>query len=159
MDTPLHPTRHPGTTSGFTLIEVVSVLTIVGILTAMAMPKFAAVMTEGKIVKAIADIRAIEIDLLAKEAGDESLPETLDEIGRGSLLDPWGHPYVYLNFHGDDKPQGARKDHAQHPLNADFDLYSMGEDGQTAAPITAKKSQDDIIRANDGGFIGLARLY
>lgn len=50
-------------------------------------------------------------------------------------------------------------DRSLHPLNSDFDLYSMGKDGNTAKPITAKISQDDIIRANDGGFVGLARRY
>jgi general secretion pathway protein G len=35
----------------------------------------------------------------------------------------------------------------------------MGPDGETAIPLTAKKSQDDIIRANDGNYIGLASRY
>lgn len=42
------------------------------------------------------------------------------------------------------------------PLNSDFDLYSMGPDGKTATPLTAKASYDDIIRAVDGKFLGLA---
>jgi general secretion pathway protein G len=46
-----------------------------------------------------------------------------------------------------------------HPLNSDFDLYSMGKDGLSQAPITARASQDDIIRASDGGFIGLAAQF
>ena len=45
------------------------------------------------------------------------------------------------------------------PLNSDFDLYSMGPDGQTATPLTAKASRDDIVRANNGGFIGVASDY
>ena len=53
----------------------------------------------------------------------------------------------------------ARKDHFLHPINTDFDLYSMGPDGKSTAPLTAKISQDDIIRANDGGFVGLAAHY
>ena len=66
----------------------------------------------------------------------------------------------YLNFGGNTRnPRGARMDRALHPLNSDFDLYSMGADGQSVAPITTKVSQDDIIRANDGGYIGLARNY
>jgi len=97
---------------------------------------------------------------MAFAANTDSLPTDLSAVGRGDMLDPWGHPYQYLNFYGNDKnPQGARKDHSLHPLNSDFDLYSMGADGQSVAPITASKSQDDIIRANDGGYIGLARNY
>jgi general secretion pathway protein G len=44
-------------------------------------------------------------------------------------------------------------------LNSDYDLYSMGEDGESVPPLTAKQSRDDIIRANNGGFIGLAADY
>ena len=35
------------------------------------------------------------------------------------------------------------------------DLYSMGADGQTAKQVNAKVSLDDIIRANNGSFVGL----
>ena len=54
---------------------------------------------------------------------------------------------------------GARKDRFLVPINSDFDIYSMGRDGQTVAPLTAKKSHDDIIRASDGGFYGLAAYF
>lgn len=53
----------------------------------------------------------------------------------------------------------ARKDRRLVPINADFDLYSMGKDGRTAGPLTAAHSQDDVVRGNSGGFIGLARTY
>jgi hypothetical protein len=32
----------------------------------------------------------------------------------------------------------------------------MGQDGKTSAQFTAKKARDDIVRANDGGYYGLA---
>ena len=53
----------------------------------------------------------------------------------------------------------ARKDHNLHPLNSDFDLYSMGPDGESQPALTAKASWDDIIRASDGGFVGRASRY
>ncbi len=53
----------------------------------------------------------------------------------------------------------ARKDHFMVPINTDYDLYSMGADGKSLAPLTAKASQDDIIRANDGLFIGRASEF
>jgi hypothetical protein len=61
----------------------------------------------------------------------------------------------------DDKSEKGkpRKDHQLHPINCDYDLYSMGKDGKTAAPLTAKISQDDIIRANNGGYVGLVSNY
>ena len=49
-----------------------------------------------------------------------------------------------------------RKDRFLHPINSDYDLYSMGKDGESVEPLTAKKSHDDVIRANDGQFVGLA---
>jgi len=54
---------------------------------------------------------------------------------------------------------GARKDRFLVPINSDFDLYSMGKDGQSVGPLTAQKSHDDVIRANDGGFYGLASNF
>ncbi len=53
----------------------------------------------------------------------------------------------------------ARKDHNLHPLNSDFDLYSMGPDGKSQPALTAKVSWDDVIRASDGGFVGRASRY
>ena len=35
----------------------------------------------------------------------------------------------------------------------------MGKDGKTSAPLTAKDSHDDIVRASDGDYIGLAENY
>lgn len=54
---------------------------------------------------------------------------------------------------------GARKDRFLVPINSDFDLYSMGKDGQSVGPLTAQKSHDDVIRANDGEFYGLAANF
>jgi general secretion pathway protein G len=53
----------------------------------------------------------------------------------------------------------CRKDKFLHPINTDYDLYSMGVDGKSAKPITAQPSQDDIIRINDGAYIGLVSKY
>jgi general secretion pathway protein G len=35
----------------------------------------------------------------------------------------------------------------------------MGPDGKTVAPLTAQDSRDDIIRANDGRYVGPAADY
>ena len=53
----------------------------------------------------------------------------------------------------------ARKDHSLVPINSDFDLYSMGPDGQSSPPLTARQSRDDIVRANNGNFVGVAADY
>ncbi len=54
---------------------------------------------------------------------------------------------------------GARKDRFLVPINSDFDIYSMGKDKDTVAPLNPPKSHDDIIRASDGGFYGLAKNF
>ena len=69
-----------------------------------------------------------------------------------------GNPYEYLAFVSD-QPGKVRKDHALHPLNSTYDLYSKGKDGASQAPLTAQASRDDVIRANDGSFFGLASTY
>ena len=45
------------------------------------------------------------------------------------------------------------------PINTYFDLYSMGPDGQSVSPLTAKVSRDDIIYAHDGEYIGPAYAF
>lgn len=54
---------------------------------------------------------------------------------------------------------GLRKDGKLNPLNTDFDLYSNGRDGDSKGPLSAKASRDDIVRANNGAFIGLGEDY
>jgi general secretion pathway protein G len=53
----------------------------------------------------------------------------------------------------------VRRDHFLVPVNTDFDLYSLGEDGKSQSPFTAADSQDDIVRANNGGYVGLVSDY
>jgi general secretion pathway protein G len=75
-------------------------------------------------------------------------------------VDPWGNPYEYNKFPpGRRVPAGARRDRFLVPINTTYDLYSKGKDGDSAPPLTARRSQDDVVRANDGGFIGLAARY
>ena len=52
-----------------------------------------------------------------------------------------------------------RKDRFLVPINTNFDLYSMGPDGKSVPPLTAQASQDDIIWASDGEYIGPAAQY
>ena len=53
----------------------------------------------------------------------------------------------------------ARKDGNLVPINTNYDLCSYGKDGKSKAPLRAKDSHDDIIYANDGGYIGLASEF
>lgn len=145
----------------FTLIELMAALVIIGALTALSVPKFHEMIERAKVAKAIGDIQALEDDL----AGQDTLPTTLAGIGRAGMLDPWGHAYVYLKFpvpkngQSGAPPAGARKDRFLVPVNSDYDLYSKGADGMTAVAFTASTARDDVVRANDGSYVGLAGRY
>lgn len=153
-------------------MELLISVAIVATLAAIAIPNYILYREKAKVAVAIAEIRLIEKQLTVYELDHGSLPEFLSEIGLGSMLDPWGHPYQYLRIRfvdkdnsgkgkgGDSKVEGkVRKDRFLHPLNTDYDLYSMGKDGDSVAPLTAKPSRDDIIRAANGTFVGLAAEF
>jgi general secretion pathway protein G len=158
---------------GFTLIEIMIVLAIIGLLSVIAGSKYLAYIEKVRIASAVASIRAIEVQLDDYVRSEKPLPATLAEIGMDDKLDPWGYPFEYLPFpttaSGSGKSNGdpkggsyigsARKDHFLVPLNSDYDLYSVGKDGQSRAPLSAPQSADDVIRANDGAYIGLAANY
>ena len=52
-----------------------------------------------------------------------------------------------------------RKDKNLVPINSEYDLYSLGPDGDSMPPLTAKPSRDDIVMANDGKYIGPVEDY
>jgi general secretion pathway protein G len=140
---------------GFTIVELVSVIAIIGTLAAIALPKLDQAIERARVARAIGDIEAIQTDLDSQD----SLPDLLSALGP-ERIDPWGHPYQYNKFPiGRPVPPGARRDRFLVPINTSYDLYSLGKDGATVPPLTASASQDDVIRGNDGGFIGLASNY
>ncbi len=149
----------PRKSNGFTLLELMVTVAIIGALAGIAIPAFSSYLGKAKIIKAIAEIETLEKEILAFDGGGGGLPNTLGDIGRAGLLDPWGNPYQYLNFATVSGLGPVRKDRSLVPLNSDFDLYSMGPDGKSKPPLTAKDSHDDIIRANDGAYIGTAAEY
>ncbi|HXZ48221.1 MAG TPA: prepilin-type N-terminal cleavage/methylation domain-containing protein [Usitatibacter sp.] len=141
---------------GFSLVEMVFVLAIAGVVLAIAVPTVQAYMDRSRVSQAIVEINdmSTQIRLQYKRAG--TLPDSLDDAGFGGKTDPWGNAYQYLNLVTLKGNGQARKDKKLHPLNTDFDLYSVGADGQTAASLVNSVSRDDVVRARDGGFIGLA---
>jgi general secretion pathway protein G len=145
--------------AGFTLLELVMVIAIIGTLAAIAVPVYYRYIEEAKIAKACADIRIFEKEIMGAQGDDpDNLPDSLADIGRENYPDPWGNPYQYAN-HDIIPPGDRRKYKSTVPLNTDFDLYSMGPDGVTKPPITAKGGYDDIIRAGDGEYVGPASEY
>jgi len=147
---------------GLTLIELLIAIAIIGTLAAIAIPTYIGYSQNAKVQSAITDIKTISlvIEKFKNDGDGMSVPASLAAVNYATYLDPWGNPYQYLNIQtlgGGCGP--CRKDRFIVPINTDYDLYSMGKDGQSSPPLTAARSRDDIIRANDGAYIGPAQGY
>ncbi|MCG8470679.1 MAG: type II secretion system major pseudopilin GspG [Desulfobacterales bacterium] len=122
--------------SGFTLIEMIVVIFIIGLLATWVAPKFLGQTDKAQVVKAKADIQSFEtaLDIYKLDVGsypttEQGLqalitpPSSEREAARwreGGYLkkrkiskDPWGNAYIYVS-------PGA---------NGSFDLSSYGKDG------------------------------
>ncbi|TDJ46312.1 MAG: type II secretion system protein GspG [Gammaproteobacteria bacterium] len=119
--------------TGFTLIEIMVVVVILGILAALIAPNVISRIDDAQIVKVRQDLRSIESALKLYRIDNFRYPDT--ERGLDALVtppqdpnvrwpaggyldrlpkDPWDRPYVYL-----------------YPGNqGEFDVYSLGRDGQ-----------------------------
>jgi len=145
------------TASGFTVIELVIVVGLIGTLSMIIVPRLLGYSQRNKDQQAIVDISKMNVDIAQYIMDFTVPPDSLADVGYGNLLDPWGHPYEYLKIIDNSDPGvngKRRKDHSLVPVNSDYDLYSMGADGLTGAAFTNSKSRDDIVRASNGAFIG-----
>lgn len=140
------------------LIELMMAVALLALVAAIAIPSYQQYVDTARDRAAVADIAEIAQAIQRYDTQNYRLPATLADVGQGARVDPWGHAYRYLNFANANRGQ-MRKDRNLVPINSDYDLYSMGKDGATLPPLTAKPSRDDIVRAGDGSFIGLASEY
>ncbi len=118
---------------GFTLIEIMVVVIILGILAATIIPQFVGTVEDAKIKTALSDIRTLENALERFYLTMDSYPTTEQGLKvlvdpptgeaknwRGPYIkelrpDPWGNPYAYRSpgLHG----------------SKTYDLWSRGADG------------------------------
>jgi len=142
-------------TKGFTLVEVLLVIAIIGILAAIGLPAYQDYAEKAKVVQAATDIGGMQAKIQHYFDEERSYPDSLADVGESGRMDPWGKAYTYYNIDKNGKG-GARKDKKLNPINSDFDLFSMGKDKESQTQISHKLSEDDVIRGRDGSFINLA---
>ncbi len=130
---------------GFTLIEMMVVVVIIGVLGAIVVPQFMSRPDQAKVTAAKTEIQAIATSLEMYRLDNAYYPSTQQGLEaliqrpvgapparnwnpQGYLkslpVDPWGTPYQYLN-------PGVRA------ANGGYDLYSLGADGVTGGEGTA----------------------
>ena len=145
----------------FTLIELLIVLAIIATLMGVGMPLYQNQLERARMMVAISDIRSMNERIKDFLFEERRMPDTLTEVPGAKRIDPWGNPYEYLRIEGnrDVAKHIWRKDQWEIPVNTDYDLYSIGRDGDTAQTFNDEESWDDIIRANDGVYVGLVSEY
>ena len=147
-------------TAGFSLVEVTIVMALIGTLAALGVPAYLDQQERARVARSAIDIAEMSLDIERFQRANGRYPNDLGEAGLATRADPWGGTYRYLKIGGaGKKPTNARKDRFLVPLNSDFDLYSVGPDGSTAAPLNPPVSHDDVLRANNGGWVGLGADY
>ena len=174
-------------TTGFTLIELMIVVALVGVLASMGGTNYMHYVEKARVARSISELTSIALILDSFESGDGALPEDLAGIA-DQIVDPWGNPYQYLKISSGLPPgiaatgqhslpsvsapggssggggggsimASVRKDRFLTPINTDYDLYSVGRDGRSQPPLQNKFSRDDVIRASNGSYFGLATNF
>ena len=131
----LNPDRRRDDEQGFTLVELMVVIVILGLLAAIVVINVVPFGDKARVVKAKSDIATIESALNAYQLSMGSFPSTSDGLDalitapaglsdpsqyqKGGYIkklekDPWGHPYLYASP-------------GQHGA---FDVWSLGADGK-----------------------------
>jgi len=119
-------------TLGFTLLELLVVIVIVGLLAGYVAPKYFSQVGKSEVQVARAQVESLEkaldqfrLDMRRYPTAEEGLQALVDKpsnaagwsgpyLKKAVPMDPWGHSYVY-------RTPGAK---------GEFDLFSYGRDGK-----------------------------
>jgi general secretion pathway protein G len=146
---------------GFTLVELLMVIAIIGVLSLMVIPQFSHLRNLAKNARCKSEIRTVEKSIIAYNLDNAKFPPVpLDATVTTTLLDPWGNPYQYYNIqNGGGTPY--MNVNGVTPLNTDFDLYSTGVDGLSTGKLdpASTTSMDDIVRGADGAIVAMGSDY
>ncbi|MDD5284351.1 MAG: prepilin-type N-terminal cleavage/methylation domain-containing protein [Desulfuromonadaceae bacterium] len=137
----------------FSLVELLMVIAIIGALAAIAIPAFSNYIESARRSRTMSDMRTIDNAITAYALDhNNDFPATLADADVGNLLDAWKNPYEYQILSGG----GATplEDSIGVVLNTDYDLYSKGSDGASAVSAADPTSGDDIVRTNNGQYVG-----
>jgi general secretion pathway protein G len=138
------------------------VVAIIGILFSIAIPAYETYQDKRHFLQARQDLLAIQKSIDLYYVQNNEFPESLNDVGLQDARDPWGESYYYVNmarYNKKTSPYKVRRDKKLKPVNSDYDLYSAGKDGETSPPFSAKSSRDDIVRCNNGRYLGYAKDY
>jgi general secretion pathway protein G len=146
---------------GVGVVDLVIGMVVVSLMAALGIPAFNGFVDRANVAQAIGDMGSISVAIESyRLKNHDRMPGSIEELNIGIVKDPWGRDYQYVNFMAAEqgKPD-SRMDASLNRLNTDFDLYSLGRDGETSTPVNAEASRDDVVRANNGVFIGLGEDY
>ncbi len=143
---------------GLTPVNLLLLLVLIIVAVAVVVPVYTGFINKARSIQAVSEITGLKQEIMMYEIRTGHLPVTLDELGKGHVVDSWGRPYHYRVISG--KPGGPRRmDKLQAPLNSDYDLYSAGMDGESSLDLAATVSLDDVVRGHDGAYVGPASEY
>lgn len=109
---------------------------------------------QGMDAKTESSTRQLDYDLIGTKIG-----RTLSLAERGAIAEAVDTSGSFSIFTSVPTETTRRRDRYLFPLNTDYDLFSLGPDHQTATSLGEGVGLDDVIRANNGGFFGLASDY
>jgi general secretion pathway protein G len=148
-----------GGKAGVSVTELTIVLVIITAVVMVGVPAIGSYVDTIRNTAAVSRLTSLELCLDKYYAENGKYPESLAVIGKASLRDPWGRAFVYVPLSPDEKvrKETARKARGYRVINTDYDLYSPGKDGRTDPVINKERCWDDIVRAYNGSYAGVAR--